>query len=51
VALKQHTAHLTEKYEELSANYKQLCQIVMNMASQSRITTNLLLLLLLQLHH
>jgi len=35
VALKQHTAHLTEKYEELSANYEQLRQMVMNMASQS----------------
>jgi hypothetical protein len=28
-------AHLTEKYKQLSANYEQLRQIVMNMASQS----------------
>jgi len=35
VALQQHTAHLTEKYEQLSANYEQLRQMVMNMASQS----------------
>jgi hypothetical protein len=35
MALKQHTANLTEKYEQLSANYEQLCQMVMNMASQS----------------
>ena len=31
----QHTAHLTEKYEQLSVNYEQLCQMVMNMTSQS----------------
>jgi hypothetical protein len=31
----QHTAHLTEKYKQLSANYEQLRQMVMNMASQS----------------
>jgi hypothetical protein len=35
MALKQHTANLTEKYEQLSANYEQLSQMVMNMASQS----------------
>ena len=35
VALQQHTAHLTEKYEQLSVNYEQLRQMVMNMASQS----------------
>jgi len=42
VALKQHTAKLTEKHDhlsagyiQLSANYEQLRQMVMNMASQS----------------
>jgi hypothetical protein len=35
VTLQQHIAHLTEKYEQLLANYEQLCQMVMNMASQS----------------
>ena len=35
VALKQHTAHLTEKNKKLSANYEHLRQMVMNMASQS----------------
>ncbi|KAL9374126.1 hypothetical protein Peur_033746 [Populus x canadensis] len=42
VALQQHTAQLTEKYDhlsaeypELKANHEQLRQIVMNMASQS----------------
>jgi hypothetical protein len=35
MALKQHTANLIEKYEQLSANYEQLRQIVMNMTSQS----------------
>ena len=42
VALKQHTAQLTNKYNhlsaeytELKANHEQLCQIVINMASQS----------------
>jgi hypothetical protein len=35
VALQQHTTQLTEKYEQLSANYEQLRQMVMNMASQS----------------
>jgi len=38
VALKQHTAHLTEKYEQLSVNYEQLRQMVMNITSQSRDT-------------
>jgi len=32
VTLQQHIAHLTEKYEQLLANYEQLCQMVMNMA-------------------
>jgi hypothetical protein len=31
----QHTAHLTEKYKQLSANYEQFRQIVMNITSQS----------------
>jgi len=42
VALKQHTAQLTKKYDylsagctQLSANYEQLRQMVMNMALQS----------------
>jgi hypothetical protein len=35
VALQQHTAQLTEKYENLSVNYEQLHQLVMNMTSQS----------------
>jgi len=35
MALKQHTTNLTEKYEQLSANYEQLRQMVMNMASKS----------------
>jgi len=35
MALKQHTTHFTEKYKKLSANYEQLCQMVMNMTSQS----------------
>jgi hypothetical protein len=35
VALHQHTTHLTEKYEQLSANYEQLRQMVMNLTSQS----------------
>ena len=42
VALKQHTAQLTEKYDQLSveyaqhkANHEQLREMVMNMASQS----------------
>jgi len=38
MALKQHTAHLTKKYEQLSANYEQLRQMVMNITSQSRDT-------------
>jgi hypothetical protein len=62
VALKQHTAHLTEKYDQLSANYKQFRQMVMNLTSQSGDTcalpfwsygsgTTSLLLLLLQLRY
>jgi len=35
MALKQHKANLTEKYEQLSVNYEQLHQMVMNMTSQS----------------
>ena len=42
VALQQHRAQLSEKYDHLSAeytqvkaNHEQLCQMVMNMASQS----------------
>jgi hypothetical protein len=35
MALKQHTANLTEKYEQLSMNYEQLRQMVMNMIGQS----------------
>jgi hypothetical protein len=31
----QHTAHITEKYEQLSANYEQLHPMVMNITSQS----------------
>jgi hypothetical protein len=34
VALQQHTAHLTEKYEQLSADYEQLRQMIMDMRSQ-----------------
>jgi hypothetical protein len=34
VALQQHTAHLTEKYERLSTDYEQLHQMVMDMRSQ-----------------
>jgi len=33
-ALQQHTAHLTEKYEQPSADYEQLYQMVMDMRSQ-----------------
>jgi len=33
VALQQHTTHLTEKYEQLLANYEQLCQMIMNITS------------------
>jgi len=33
VALQQHITHLIEKYEQLSVDYKQLYQIVMNMRS------------------
>jgi len=35
MALKQHKANLTEKYEQLSVNYKQLHQMVLNITSQS----------------
>ena len=35
MALKQHTTHLTKKYEQLSVNYEQFHQMVMNMTSQS----------------
>jgi arginyl-tRNA--protein-N-Asp/Glu arginylyltransferase len=54
MALKQHTANFTEKYEQLYVNYEQLRHMVMNMTSQSgdtypplfgHITTSLLLLL------
>ena len=31
--LQEHTAHLTEKYERLSANYKELYRMVMDMRS------------------
>ena len=30
MALQQHTTHLTEKYEQRSANYEQLRQMVMS---------------------
>jgi len=30
-----HTAHLTEKNKQLSANYEQLRQMVMNLTSQN----------------
>jgi len=33
-ALQEHTAHLTEKYEQLSVNYEELCRLVMDMRSQ-----------------
>jgi hypothetical protein len=33
MALQQHMAHLTEKYERLSVDYEQLCQMVMDMRS------------------
>jgi hypothetical protein len=35
MALKLHTANLTEKYEQLSMNYEQLRLMVMNMTGQS----------------
>jgi hypothetical protein len=35
MALKQHMANLTKKYEQLSVNYEQIHQMVMNMTSQS----------------
>ena len=34
MALKQHTTHLTEKYNQLSADYEQLIQMVLDMRSQ-----------------
>jgi len=34
VALQQYTTHLTEKYEQLSADYEQLCQMIIDMRSQ-----------------
>jgi len=34
VALQQHMIHLTEKYEQLSANYEQLCRMVIDIKSQ-----------------
>jgi hypothetical protein len=34
VALQQHTAHRTKKYEQLSTNYEQLRQMIMDMRSQ-----------------
>ena len=38
MALQQHMAQLTKKYEHLSMNYEQLRHMVMNMASQSDYT-------------
>ena len=35
VVLQQHTAHLAEKYKQLSAIYEQLHQMIMNMSSHS----------------
>jgi molecular chaperone GrpE (heat shock protein) len=37
-ALQEHTAHLTEKYERISADYEELRQVVMDMRSQMRST-------------
>jgi hypothetical protein len=34
MSLKQHTATLTEKYKQLSLNYEQLRQMVMNMFTE-----------------
>jgi hypothetical protein len=34
MALQQHTTHLTKKYEQLSADYEQLCQMIIDMRSQ-----------------
>jgi hypothetical protein len=34
VALQEHTAHLTEKYEIISADYEELRQVIMDMRSQ-----------------
>jgi hypothetical protein len=34
VALQQHTTCLTEKYEQLSADYEQRCQMVIDIRSQ-----------------
>jgi hypothetical protein len=33
-ALQEHTAHLTEKYERISADYEELRQVVMDMRLQ-----------------
>jgi hypothetical protein len=63
VALQQHIAHLIEKYERLSADYEQLCQMswILDHKWKVRVcplfgrlflgTTSLLLLLLLLLQH
>jgi hypothetical protein len=58
VTLQQHTSHLTEKYEQLSADYEQLRQMIMNMRSQMGSTYtpcfwsyNLLFLLLQRRHY
>jgi hypothetical protein len=34
MVLQQHMTHLTKKYEQLSADYEQLRQMVMDMRSQ-----------------
>jgi hypothetical protein len=34
MALQQHTAHLIKKYKQLSTNYEQLRQMVIDMISQ-----------------
>jgi hypothetical protein len=62
MALQQHTAHLTKKYNRLSANYEQLRQMLMDLRSQMGGTcaplfghivpgTTNLLLLLIQLRY
>jgi hypothetical protein len=62
VALQQHTTHLTQKYEQLLADYEQLRQMIMDIRSQMGGTcaplfgctvpgTTSLLLLLLQRRH
>jgi hypothetical protein len=33
MALQQHTARLTKKYEQLSADYEQFCQMIMDIRS------------------